>query len=181
MNGAAYLADAIKRFQEAQAQAERALAQVPFEFWGHRLDPESNSLTTLMLHLSGNLRSRWTDFLQSDGEKPDRDRDSEFEDPATLTEQALRAQWAEGWACLFTALGSLAEADLERTITIRAQPHSVMEAINRQLAHYPYHVGQLVFLAKLLSTGPWQTLSVPRQGSVAFNEALRQRAGSSQT
>ena len=91
MNGAAYMADAIKRFQEAQAQAERALDQVPFEFWGHRLDPESNSLTTLMLHLSGNLRSRWTDFLQSDGEKPDRDRDSEFEDPATLTEQALRA------------------------------------------------------------------------------------------
>ena len=179
MNGAAYLADAIRRFREAQAQAEGALAQVPFERWHQRLDPESNSLATLVLHLSGNLRSRWSDFLQSDGEKPDRDRDAEFEDPATLTQQLLLEGWSQGWTCLFAALTGLAESDLERTITIRAQPHSVVEAINRQLAHYPYHVGQLVFLAKHLAGRDWQTLSVPRRGSVAFNEAMRRKPAGS--
>jgi hypothetical protein len=172
MNGTIYLADAIRRFREAQAQSEQALAQVPFELWNHRLDPESNSLATLMLHLSGNMLSRWTDFLQTDGEKPTRDRDAEFEDPSTLSQQALLDRWSLGWARLFEALAGLTEADLERTVTIRSQPHSVVEAINRQLAHYPYHVGQLVFLAKHLAGARWRTLSVPRHGSAAYNAAM---------
>nr|WP_320131534.1 DUF1572 family protein [uncultured Holophaga sp.] len=172
MNGTVYLSDVIKRFREAQAQSDRAIAQVPFELWSHRLDPESNSITTLILHLSGNMLSRWTDFLQSDGEKPNRNRDSEFEDPEALSQQALLDRLSSGWSCLFGSLASLTENDLERIITIRSQPHTVVEAINRQLAHYPYHVGQLVFLAKHLVGPSWQTLSVPRHGSVAYNAAM---------
>ena len=163
MNGTAYLTDSIGRFREAKAQADRALAQVPFDLWGQRLDPESNSLTTLVLHLAGNLRSRWTDFLVADGEKAGRIRDAEFEDPENLSREDLLASWEQGWTCLFEALGGLTEADLDRTITIRAQPHLVVAAINRQLAHYPYHVGQLVFLAKHLAGGHWNTLSLPSQ------------------
>lgn len=172
MNGTVYLADAIMRFREAQAQANRAMARVPFERWGHRLDPESNSMTTLMLHLSGNMLSRWTDFLQTDGEKPNRDRDSEFEDPDNLSQEALLERWSQGWSCLFEALTALTESDLERTITIRSRPHTVVEAINRQLAHYPYHVGQMVFLTKHLAGVNWQTLSVPRHGSASFNATM---------
>lgn len=172
MNGTVYLADAIRRFREAQAQADGALAQVPFELWSHRLDPGSNSLTTLLLHLSGNMSSRWTDFLQSDGEKAQRDRDSEFEDPEALSQEALLERWSRGWSCLFEALAGLTDQDLERTITIRTRPLQVVEAINRQLAHYPYHVGQLVLLAKHLAGTRWQTLSVPRHGSTAFNAAM---------
>ena len=177
MDGQAYLSDAIKRFRETQSQCERALAQVPFERWGERLDPESNSLVTLLLHLSGNLRSRWKDFLTSDGEKPDRNRDAEFEDPGTFTKEELMARWAEGWGHLFAALEPMADADLARTVTIRGQAHSVAEAINRQLTHYAYHAGQLVFLAKHLAGPAWMTLSVPRGGTVAFNEAMRQKYG----
>lgn len=172
MNGDLYLADALKRFREAQAQCDRALAQVPVERWTHRLDPESNSLATLMLHLSGNMLSRWTDFLTTDGEKLDRDRDAEFEDPATFDPEALRARWERGWTCLFGALEGLTAADLDRTVAIRNEPHTVLEAINRQLAHYPYHAGQLVLLAKHLAPGPWQTLSVARGGSRAHNAAM---------
>lgn len=172
MDGTRYLADALARFREARGQCERALAQVPFERWNLRLDPESNSLATLILHLSGNMRSRWTDFLASDGEKPGRDRDSEFEDPAGLDQDALLARLDQGWACLFAALEPLTEADLDRTVTIRSRPLRVVEAINRQLAHYAYHTGQLVFLAKHLAPGPWQSLSIPRKGSAAFNAAM---------
>ena len=177
MNGAHYLEDITRRFREAEAQCNRALAQVPFERWHHRLDPESNSLVTLMLHLAGNMISRWTDFLASDGEKPDRNRDAEFEDPATLTEAALRERWARGWACLFDALGGLTEADLDRVVTIRHQPHTVVEAINRQATHYAYHAGQMVFLAKHLAGADWQTLSVARRGTAAFNAEMARRAG----
>ncbi len=172
MNGDLYLADALKRFREAKFQCDRALAQVPVERWTHRLDPESNSLATLMLHLSGNMLSRWTDFLTSDGEKPDRDRDAEFEDPEAFDPAALRTRWERGWACLIGALEGLTGADLDRTVTIRHEPHTVLEAINRQLTHYPYHAGQLVFLAKHLAAGPWQTLSVARGGTRAYNAAM---------
>ena len=172
MNGDLYLADALKRFREARAQCDRALAQVPVARWTHRLDPESNSLATLMLHLSGNMLSRWTDFLATDGEKPDRDRDAEFEDPDTFDPEALRARWERGWACLFRTLESLSAADLDRTVTIRNQPHTVLEAVNRQLAHYPYHTGQIVFLAKHLRRDSWQSLSVPRGGTGAYNAAM---------
>ena len=171
MNGDRWLADVTKRFRELKSQCDRALGQVPFERWGHRLDPDANSIETLMLHLSGNMRSRWTDFLTSDGEKPDRDRDTEFED-AALDRVALQARWEAGWDCLFGALGSLGDADLERTVVIRAQAHTVFEAIDRQLAHYAVHTGQLVFLARHLAGAEWKTLSVPRGGSGAFNTSM---------
>jgi uncharacterized damage-inducible protein DinB len=171
VNGAAYLADVTRRFREAKAQCDRALAQVPFERWSHRLDPGSNSITTLVLHLSGNMLSRWTDFLTSDGEKPFRDRDAEFEDTNASREELL-ARWERGWDAVFGALASLTDADLDRTITIRSQPHSVVEAINRQVAHYAHHAGQVVMLAKHLAGDRWQTLSVPRGGSSAYNDKL---------
>ena len=160
--GAAYLADAVRRFHEAKRQADGALGQVPFERWHERLDPESNSLATLALHIAGNQVSRWTGFLTSDGEKPDRNRDAEFED-AGLTRKELLARWERGWATLFAALASLTEADLTRSVTIRAEPHAVVEAINRQIAHYALHVGQMLFLAKHLAGPAWRSQSVPRK------------------
>jgi hypothetical protein len=164
MSDHGYLADVAKRFQEIRGQCERALAQVPRESWGVRIDPESNSLVTLLLHLSGNMESRWTDFLTTDGEKPNRDRDAEFEDPAGLSPDALLQRWAAGWARLFEALSGLTEGDLDRTVTIRGQPHTVLEALNRQLAHYAAHGGQIVFLAKHLAGPEWRTLTLPRKG-----------------
>ena len=175
MNGTAYLKDVTQRFRDARKQCDRALAQVPFERWSYRLDPESNSIVTLMLHLSGNMLSRWTDFLTTDGEKPERDRDAEFEDPETVSQDALLARWELGWKCLFDALGALTEPDLDRAVTIRGQSLGVVEALNRQLAHYAQHAGQLVFLAKHLTAGQWKTLSVPRHGSAAFNAAMAQK------
>jgi hypothetical protein len=161
--GADYLADARKRFEEARAQADRALAQVPFERWRERLDPGSNSLVTLMLHVAGNQISRWTDFLTADGEKADRDRDAEFED-ADLTREALLARWERGWATLFAAIDALREEDLGRAVTIRGQSHTVVQAINRQIAHYALHVGQMLFLAKHLAGEAWRHQSMPRRG-----------------
>lgn len=171
MNGDRWLADVTTRFHELKSQCDRALAQVPFEHWGRRLDPEANSIVTLILHLSGNMRSRWTDFLSSDGEKPDRVRDTEFED-APLDREALLARWEAGWECLFGALAGLVDADLERTVLIRAQGLTVFEAIDRQLAHYAVHTGQIVFLAKHLAGPGWKSLSVPRGGSVALNASM---------
>ena len=171
VNGESWLADVTARFRELKSQCDRALAQVPIERWGYRIDPQANSIVTLMLHLSGNMRSRWTDFLSRDGEKPDRDRDAEFED-AALGREELLARWEAGWACLFGALEGLADADLERDVLIRAQPHKVYAAIDRQLAHYAVHTGQLVLLAKHLAGPAWATLSVPRGGSGAFNASL---------
>jgi hypothetical protein len=173
MNGDAWLADVTARFREAKAQADRSLAQAPFERWSHRLDAGSNSLATLILHVSGNQLSRWTDFLASDGEKPDRNRDAEFEDAPGATREELLERWEAGWACLFAALAGLRDADLERTVTIRTKPLTVAQAINRQLAHYSQHVGQMTFLAKHLAGPAWNTLSVPRGGSAAFNDAMR--------
>lgn len=164
--GASYLADAVKLFQESKKQADGALAQVPFERWRERLDPGSNSLVTLLLHVSGNQVSRWTDFLTSDGEKPDRDRDAEFED-TSLTRDELLGRWERGWATLFAALAGLGEADLARIVTIRSQPHTVVEAINRQIAHYAVHVGQMLFLAKHLAGPAWRSQSIPRRGPAA--------------
>jgi hypothetical protein len=160
--GAAYLADARKRFEEARSQADRALAQVPFERWRERLDPGSNSLVTLVLHVSGNQISRWTDFLISDGEKPDRNRDAEFED-AELSRDALLARWSRGWKALFDAIDALREEDLVRTVTIRGEPHTVVQAVNRQIAHYALHVGQMLFLAKHLAGPAWRHQSMPRR------------------
>lgn len=172
MDGSAYLADVVKRFRELREQADRAVAQVPYELWSRRLDPGSNSLETLMLHLSGNMLSRWTDFLTTDGEKPGRDRDAEFEDPESLSREALLDRWSKGWSCLFDALSPLSDEDLGRVVTIRSRPHTVVEAIDRQLAHYAAHVGQLVFLAKHLAGPGWKTLSIARGASSAFNTRI---------
>jgi hypothetical protein len=135
------------------------------------LDGEANSIAIIVKHISGNMRSRWTGFLTTDGEKPTRNRDSEFEEPPA-TRAALLAIWEEGWACFFSALQPLTDADLTRTVTIRGEAHSVMQAINRQLAHYPHHIGQIVLLAKHFCCDSWQTLSVPRKGSAEFNRRV---------
>jgi hypothetical protein len=125
----------------------------------------------MVKHMSGNMLSRWQDFLTSDGEKPGRDRDAEFENPPG-TREALVAAWEAGWQCLFTALEPLSDADLQRTVTIRGEPHSVMQTINRQVAHYSYHCGQIVFLAKHLRSSEWKSLSIPRRKSAEFNRRV---------
>ncbi|MFP5288849.1 MAG: DUF1572 family protein [Thermoanaerobaculia bacterium] len=173
-----YLEDVKDQFRQLKKLAEGALAQVRDEDLFVTLDPESNSLAILMQHMAGNLRSRWTDFLHSDGEKPDRDRDSEFVVNEMTTREELFERWEEGWRCLSQALSALSEEDLTLTILIRAEPHSVLKAINRQLTHYGYHVGQIVFLAKHLASDHWKTLSVPRGGTRAFNaEKFGRRSG----
>jgi len=134
------------------------------------LDAESNSIAIIVKHMSGNMRSRWSDFLTTDGEKPDRHRDTEFEEPPK-TRAELMEVWERGWKYLFDALEPLTETDMTRTVTIRTEPHSVMQAINRQIAHYSHHVGQILFLAKhftVKATGKWDSLSVPRGQSKQF-------------
>lgn len=166
-----YLADSIAVFRYYRGLGERAIAQVSDEQLFIVPDAESNSIAIIVKHLAGNMRSRWTDFLTSDGEKPWRHRDSEFEDAAP-TREALLEQWNQGWACLYAALEPLTDADLTRTVTIRGEPHSVMQAINRQVAHYAYHVGQIVFLARHLANTNWTSLSVPRKQSDEFNRKV---------
>jgi uncharacterized damage-inducible protein DinB len=168
---ASYLKDAIAVFIYYKKLGERAIAQVSDDQLTLTLDDEANSIATIVKHMAGNMRSRWTHFLTSDGEKPDRHRDSEFEEPPA-TRSALLATWEAGWACLFSALEPLTDADLTRTVTIRGEAHSVMQAINRQLAHYPHHVGQIILLAKHFACDRWQSLSVPRRGSADFNKKV---------
>ena len=172
---ALYLEDVAGQFRSYKRLADRALAQVRDEDLFVALDPESNSLAVLIQHMAGNLISRWTDFLTTDGEKPDRDRDSEFEVRDGKTRAELLARWEEGWSRLFDALAALTEADLTRTVTIRAEPHTVVRAVNRQLAHQVYHTGQIVFLAKHLASGHWQNLSVPRGRTRELNAEMFSR------
>src|SRR6266581_1140732 len=145
-----YSKDSTDIFRYYKNLGERAMAQCPDEGLFTTLDQESNSIAIIVKHMAGNMRSRWTDFLTSDGEKPDRHRDSEFEEPPK-TRAELLDLWERGWKYLFDALEPLTDADLARTVTIRTEPHSVMQAINRQVAHYAHHVGQIVFLAKHLT------------------------------
>jgi hypothetical protein len=166
-----YLEDALEVLRYYKKLAERAMAQVPEEHLFTTLDPEANSIAIIVKHMTGNMRSRWTDFLTTDGEKPNRNRDSEFVDPAT-TRAALMADWEDGWSRVFSALEPLTDADLARTVTIRGEAHSVMQAINRQLAHYPHHAGQIVLLAKHFCCDNWQSLSVPRNKSAEFNRKV---------
>jgi uncharacterized damage-inducible protein DinB len=166
-----YLQDSIGLLRYYKKLGERAMAQCPDEALFITLDAESNSIAILVKHLAGNMRSRWLDFLTTDGEKPDRNRDTEFETPPTTRAQ-LTEMWERGWKYVFDALEPLTEADLARTVTIRTEPHSVMQAINRQVAHYAHHVGQILFLAKHLTftkTGKWDSLSVPRGKSAEIN------------
>lgn len=166
-----YVDDAKAIFHQYKRFAEGAMAQVTDEQLLATLDPEMNCIAQIVKHMAGNMRSRWTDFLTADGEKPSRNRDSEFEEPSA-TRAELMALWEDGWRCLFTALEGLTDADLARTVTIRGEAHSVMQAINRQMAHYPCHCGQIIFLAKHLQSTNWKSLSVLRKKSTEFNQKV---------
>ena len=166
-----YLEDSIALFRFYKKMAEGAIEQVSDEQLFTTLDEEMNSIAIIVKHMSGNMRSRWTNFLTSDGEKPNRNRDTEFVDPATTRADLMRT-WNESWEKVFEALTPLSDTDLERTVTIRGEPHSVMQAINRQIAHYAYHCGQIVFLAKHFKGAEWKSLSVPRNKSAEFNQRV---------
>jgi hypothetical protein len=157
--------------RQYKKMAEGAIAQVTDEQLTVVLDPEMNSIALIVKHMAGNMRSRWTNFLTTDGEKPDRNRDSEFTEPPATREELMRV-WEDGWARVFSALKPLSDEDLSRTVMIRGEPHSVMQAINRQIAHYASHIGQIVFLAKHLQNANWKTLSVPRGKSVEFTQRV---------
>ena len=149
--------------------AEGAFAQVSDEEFFHVIDPESNSIALIVKHMAGNMRSRFTDFLTSDGEKPDRNRDAEFEIAPGTTRAEVMEWWERGWKIVFDAIEKLRPEDVGRTVTIRNEPHTVLQAINRQVAHYAYHTGQIVFLAKHLKGSGWESLSIPRGKSRQFN------------
>jgi hypothetical protein len=165
---ASHIGDSLTIFRQYKSLAERAIAQVTDDQLTQPLDAESNSIAVIVKHMAGNMRSRWTDFLTADGEKPSRNRDSEFEAPP-CTRVALMETWECGWECAFTALEALTDSDLTRTVYIRSEPHSVMQAINRQIAHYACHVGQIIFLAKHFRSSQWKSLSIPRGKSADFN------------
>lgn len=166
-----YLADSIALFRQYKKLAEKAIEQVTDEQLLIMMDPEMNSIAQTVKHMTGNMRSRWMDFLHSDGEKPDRNRDSEFVDPPA-TRESLLALWEEGWRLVFQALEPLTDADLGRKVFIRGEAHSVMQAINRQIAHYAYHCGQIVLLAKHFRSQEWKSLTIPRNKSVDFNQRV---------
>ncbi|HJQ33966.1 MAG TPA: DUF1572 family protein [Pyrinomonadaceae bacterium] len=165
-----YLKDILRVFRGQKRLADGAIAQVSDEEFFRAIDAESNSIAVIMKHMAGNMRSRWTDFLTSDGEKPDRHRDTEF-----VTEgedrKAVEVRWEAGWRTLFDTLESLKPEDVERTVLIRGEPHTVVEAVSRQLSHYGQHTGQIVFLAKHLKSSEWKTLSIARGKSEDFNKA----------
>lgn len=166
-----YLADSLSLFRYYKGLAERAMDQLTDAQLFEVLDPEMNSIAVIAKHMTGNMVSRWTGFPDQDGEKPGRDRDAEFTHPPESRE-ALLKMWREGWACVFNALEPLTDADLSRTATIRGERHSIMQCINRQVAHYAYHCGQIVFLAKHLRHTDWKSLSVPLGQSALFNRRV---------
>ncbi len=173
-----YLTSAIKQFQYYKSLADKAIMQVENdEQLNWQPDAQSNSIAVIARHMAGNMLSRWTDFLSSDGEKSWRNREAEFEGGYNSREDML-AHWEQGWQCLFDALEPLSKTDLERIIYIRNEGHTVVEAINRQLAHYAYHVGQIVYLSRMLAGNNWRSLSIPKGGSEAFNaEKFAQEKG----
>jgi hypothetical protein len=172
-----YLEDSVALFHYYKKLAERAMEQVREEQLTAVLDSEMNSVAIIVKHMVGNMRSRWTNFLTTDGEKPDRNRDNEFVD-APVSRDALNKMWEEGWQTVFAALSPLTEADLGKTVLIRGEAHSVMQAINRQVAHYSYHCGQIVMLAKHFQSDDWKSLSVPRGQSTQFNRKVASRESS---
>ena len=157
-----YLEDTLVQLNKLKGQAEKAIAQINDEQFFATLDPESNSIAIIMKHIAGNMRSRWTDFLTSDGEKPDRNRDGEFLIASHESRSEVMAAWEDGWGRLIRAVSSLKPDDLGRKVKIRGEEHSVVEAINRQVTHYAAHIGQIVLLAKHYAGPRWQTLSIPR-------------------
>jgi len=166
-----YTEDSLSLFHHYKKLAEGAMEQVSDDQLFATKDEEMNSIAIIVKHMAGNMRSRWTDFLTSDGEKPDRNRDTEFIDPPD-TRAALMQLWSEGWQRVFDAMEPLSDSDLSRKVTIRGEPHSVMQAINRQIAHYAYHCGQIVFLAKHFKASDWKSLTVPRNKSADFNRRV---------
>ena len=166
-----YLDEAHRQLRGHKRLAEGAMAQLKDEELFVTLDPESNSIAVIVKHMAGNMRSRFTDFLTTDGEKPDRYRDQEFELSPATTRADLTKWWEEGWARVFAAIEALKPEDVMRTVTIRGEPHTVLQAINRQIAHYAYHTGQIVFLAKHIRSSKWKTLSIPRGKSEDYKTA----------
>jgi hypothetical protein len=164
-----YLDDALRQLRKLKTQADQALTQTTDEHLFARLDPEANSIAVIMKHMAGNMRSRWTDFLTTDGEKPDRERDSEFELNSADTRESVFARWEHGWATVLGSIAALTPADLGKTVRIRGESHTVIEAINRQTSHYAAHVGQIVLLAKHYAGADWKTLSIPRGKSKEFD------------
>ena len=162
---------ALDEFQKIKKLADKSIEQLTDAQLHQTLDDEANSVAILMRHMAGNMRSRWIDFLTSDGEKPDRMRDREFEDPRQSREELL-AEWEHGWACVFNALTPLTDADLQRTVVIRGEPHTVYKAISRQVAHYAGHAYQILLLAKHMCGPTWKTLSIPRGQSEEFNRRM---------
>jgi hypothetical protein len=175
-----YLEDVLRNFRDYKKLAEGALVQVTDEEFFRALDEEANSLAVVIRHMSGNMLSRWTDFLTTDGEKPDRNRDTEFVIAPETTRAEVMARWEKGWACLFGALEALRPEDVLRKVLIRNEEHTVVEAVNRQLTHYSYHTGQLVFLAKHFRSTAWKSLSVPRNRSADFNAYMTEKAQSAE-
>lgn len=176
--GQHYLEDALHTFRDYKKIAERAFLQTSDEDFFRTIDPESNSIAVIIKHMAGNMLSRWTDFLTSDGEKPDRDRDMEFEMLPHTTKADMLAFWDKGWQCVFAAIEPLTADDLMTIVKIRGQDHTVLQAINRQISHYSNHVGQIVYLAKHFKSSDWQTLSVPRNRSAEFNAYLAEKIAS---
>lgn len=170
-----YLEDVRSSFRDYKSLAEKAFAQISHEEFFHTLDADANSIAVIIKHMSGNMLSRWTDFLTSDGEKPFRHRDGEFALTAeeAISQETLMQQWERGWACLFAALEPLTPEDLRHKVLIRGEPHTVIEALNRQLTHYAYHIGQIVLLAKHMRSENWKSLSVPKNKSAIFNQAMQ--------
>src|ERR1700749_3601752 len=164
----AYLDSVIKRFEYYKTLGEKTFEQVSDDglFW--RYNSESNSMAMIVQHLAGNMLSRWTDFLTSDGEKSNRNRDAEFE-PVINNRAELLEKWNEGWSCMLNALSALTDNDLQKTVYIRNEPHMVVDAINRQLAHVPYHIGQIVFIGKMIAGENWHSLTIPKGQSEVFN------------
>lgn len=163
-----YLNSVVKQFKYYKMLGEKAMEQLQDEQLFRQYNEESNSIAILVNHITGNMLSRFTDFLTADGEKPWRNRDAEFTNPFNNKEELMN-RWNEGWECLLKTLEQLSDADLERIVYIRNDGHTIIEAINRQLAHYPYHIGQMVFVAKMLKNEDWQTLSIARNKSADYN------------
>jgi hypothetical protein len=179
--GTHYLADSIASLRSYKKLADKALAQLSEDEFFIMLDKEANSVAVIMKHLAGNMFSRWTDFLTTDGEKPNRNRDLEFVIEPKTGKDDLLAYWEQGWQCVFAALEPLTAADLERKVLIRGEEHTVLQAINRQLMHYANHIGQIVFLAKHFRSGDWQSLSIPRNRSAEFTAQVQERGGPTDT
>ena len=176
--GQHYLDDALQTFRDYRKLAERAFTQTSEQDFFRAIDPESNSIAIILKHMAGNMLSRWTDFLTTDGEKPNRNRDMEFEMLPNTTKAEMLAFWERGWQCVFAAIEPLTPDDLMKIVKIRGQDHTVVQAINRQISHYANHVGQIIFLAKHFKSAEWQSLSVPRNRSAEFNAYLKEKRAS---